>query len=71
MFIVVNTILADDNHLGQALSTHFTIEAAEKSMAKIQRAVKRRNGASSYIPMTIIETNHNVVKNALVPSSCV
>ena len=70
MFIVVDTMHADDRHLGQALRRHFTLEAAQKSMAKIQRAVKRANGKDSYLPMIIVETDHDVVKDPMVPRYC-
>lgn len=70
MYVVINTMHEDENHFGQALSVHFTEEAAEKSAAKILRAVKRRNGDSSYLPLTIVHIRGHVSKGHLVPHSC-
>lgn len=69
MYVVINTLHADDKHFGIAESKHFTEEAAEKSAAKILRAVKRRNGASSYLPLTIVYIRGHVSKGQLVPHS--
>lgn len=70
MFIVVNTMHADDRHIGEAIRRHHTLESAQKSVAKIQRSVKRANGKDSYLPMIIVETNHDVTQNPMVPRSC-
>lgn len=39
-----------DTFNNQLISQHRTIEAAAKAEIKFSRAVKRKNGASSYIP---------------------
>ena len=70
MFIVINTLHANDRYFGEAIRRHHTLEAAQKSMAKIQRAVKRATGRDSYFPLIIVETDYDVTKNPMVPRSC-
>ena len=40
--------------IGTILSKHRSIEAAERANAALQRATKRGNGASSYLPTRIV-----------------
>jgi hypothetical protein len=42
-----------DTFNDRIISRHRTLEAAAKAQAKHSRAVKRHNGASSYIPTAI------------------
>lgn len=70
MFIVVNTMHADDRHLGKAIRRHHTLETAQKSVTKIQQYLKRASGRDSYLPLIIVETDYDVFKNPMVPRSC-
>lgn len=42
-----------DTFNNRTISRHRSLDAAAKAQAKHSRAVKRRNGASSYIPTAI------------------
>jgi hypothetical protein len=56
MFTLVNTmtqVLGDS--IGTVISQHRTLDAAEHANTILQRAVKRANGNSSYLPTRIVE----------------
>ena len=54
-----------DTFNGVARSTHRTLEAAVKAERRFGRAVKRSNGASSYIPTTILCDGHGLTPEQL------
>ncbi len=53
MYLLVNTFLAGPQDRGQILSRHRTAAAAFGAQARHQRAVKRANGAASYLPTAV------------------
>lgn len=55
MFALVNTMNRLDNSPGMIESQHRTIAGAVRANAAAQRAVKRYNGSSSYMPTIIVE----------------
>lgn len=69
MYVVINTMHADDNHLGQVLSNHLSEEAAERAAAKYQSQVRRANGKSSYVPLSIVELTGRAKPASMVPRS--
>jgi hypothetical protein len=54
-FALINTFNAMPGHLGAVQSFHRTEEAAEKADRALQKAIKRANGQSSYLPTIIRE----------------
>lgn len=56
-FAVINTFNRLDNGLGSVISFHFTEATAEEAGRRYQRAVKKRNGSNSFIPMIIVEVD--------------
>ena len=52
-----------DTFNGHTISRHRSIEAAVKADRKFQRAVKRANGDSSYIPTQIREDGKAIDEN--------
>jgi hypothetical protein len=61
-FALINTFPALPDHLGQVISFHRTEEAAEKANASLQKAIKRANGNSSYLPTIIREVDSKAKK---------
>lgn len=55
MYALINTMCATGDSAGMILSMHRTEEAAEAADAALQRAIKRRNGQSSYLPTVIVK----------------
>jgi hypothetical protein len=55
MYAVVNTMTSTDREYGSILSRHRTVEAATAADDKLQRAVRRSNGQTSYLPTIICE----------------
>ena len=55
MYLLINTSAADDAHIGQIISRHFTIETARAAQSKHARAVKRHNGSSAYVRTCIVQ----------------
>jgi hypothetical protein len=56
-FALVNTFSALPGHVGSVQSFHRTEAAAEKADKALQKAVKRANGKSSYLPTVIVEVD--------------
>lgn len=54
-FALINTFNSMPGHLGAVQSFHRSEEAAEKADKALQRAVKRANGQSSYLPTIVRE----------------
>lgn len=54
-FVIINTMDAVDVFRGKVISVHHSLEAAMENDSKIQRACKRANGDSSYMPTVICE----------------
>ena len=69
MYAVINTMHADDQHLGQALSNHLTEEAAERAASKYQKQVQRANGKGSYVPLSVVELSQRAKPSKMVPCS--
>jgi len=59
----------DGQVLGGIISRHRTVAAAEKANARHQRAVKRANGRTSYIPTAIVEVEWTDGKRARGPAA--
>lgn len=56
MYALINTMTQiPGDSIGTILSTHRTVEAAERADATLQRLTKRANGQTSYLPTTIVE----------------
>ena len=55
----------EDTFNKKTVSTHRTLLAAVKGERKFLRAVKRSNGANSYLPMQIRENGVRVVDEVL------
>jgi hypothetical protein len=54
-----------DTFNGRELSRHRTIEAAVKAMQRTDRAVKRNNGSTSYLPMAITASDGSDIADAV------
>lgn len=55
MYALINTMTQiPGDSLGTVLSLHRTAEAAERADAALQRAIKRANGETSYLPTCIV-----------------
>lgn len=64
MYYVVNTFTAlGSRHVGTVMSTHRLEDRAKAAQAQLERAVKRANGASSYLPLTIFDSTDVEVRN--------
>lgn len=55
MKALINTFNAIGSSIGTIESLHRTEEAARKADSAIQRAVKKHNGQSSYLPTEVME----------------
>ena len=56
MFYLVNTFdTIGDRYMGCIVSAHRSEEAAIAANVRLQRGVKRANGATSYLPTRIVE----------------
>lgn len=66
MFALVNTFNALPRTRGTVISVHPTLEAAEAAAARLQEAVRRANGRSSYLPTTIVEMSAPVQRGEVV-----
>lgn len=55
MYALLNRMDSTDVFVGRVLSRHRTIEAAERANATLQRATRRANGRTCYIPCAIVE----------------
>ena len=62
-FALINTFNAMPGHLGCVQSFHRTEQAAEKADKALQKAVKRANGQSSYLPTIIREVAGNAPRS--------
>lgn len=62
-YALINTFNAMPGRLGGILSFHRTEEAAERADKVFQKAVKRANGNSSYLPTTIREVFANAPRS--------
>ena len=71
MFAVLNTFAAVScsSTLGRCESVHRTRAAAEAAETRLHRAVKRANGASSYLPTKIVEVRRTAKKGCLLDSA--
>ena len=59
-YYLINTMsAAERSHCGRVLSWHWSQEAAVRADGALQRATRRANGNSSYLP-TIIRTSDEV-----------
>ena len=66
MYALINTMPAVDNIIGRIVSQHRTIEAAERSNYKLQRATKQFPGDTSYVPTRIVKLNGRYSAKALI-----
>lgn len=66
MFHLVNKMAQTDTCLGRVISSHRSIEAAEKSDKKLQAGIRRSNGQNSYLPTVIVESNKRLGHGAWV-----
>ena len=55
MFAVINTMDRSDRVIGRIVSRHRTVETATAADSKLQRAVRRRNGPTSYLPTIVCQ----------------
>lgn len=56
MYALINTMTAvPGDSIGTVLSTHRTIEAAERADSKLQRLTRKANGSTSYLPTRVVE----------------
>jgi uncharacterized membrane protein YecN with MAPEG domain len=71
MFAVLNTMSAvsGSSTVGRCESKHRTFEAAEAANQRLQRAVKRANGQSSYLPTRIVEVKGSAKAGALMDAA--
>ena len=71
MFAVLNTFAAvpSSSTIGRCESLHRTHDAAERADARLQRQVKRNNGASSYLPTRIVEVKRTAKAGALLDTA--
>lgn len=70
-YAIINTMDSFDTIVGTVLSTHRTIEAAEREDADIQRQVKKWNGYNSYLPTIIREVDRKVKKGLRIHGSLI
>lgn len=70
-YAIINTMEKYDTTAGKVLSTHRSLAAAEAEDRKIQRAVKRWNGDSSYLPTVIAEVDASVVRGQYIHESLI
>ena len=49
--------------LGRKISRHRTPRAAFIAMRKVSRAITRREGSNSYLPMTVRDEDGEIVEN--------
>lgn len=61
-FALINTFDRLPHHLGSIVSFHRTMELAEKADKALQKAVKKANGQSSYLPTIIREVESSSKK---------
>lgn len=54
-FVLINTMQKTDHSVGRPISQHRSILAAVLADRKFQRAVRKHNGQSSYIPTAAYE----------------
>jgi hypothetical protein len=54
-YALINTMPAFDQFVGALLSRHYTLGAAQRADADLQRCVKRYNGRNSYLPTIICQ----------------
>lgn len=56
MYALINTMTQiPGDSIGTILSTHRTVEAAEKADEKINRLTRKANGANSYLPTRVVK----------------
>ena len=48
---------------GQKISRHRTARAAFRAMREVSRAIRRREGSSSFLPMSVRDESGHVVEN--------
>lgn len=65
MFYLANTMDMVDGWM-KIISAHRTMEAAEEADRKLNRAIKRSSGQSSYLPTRIIEANKEDIEHGWV-----
>lgn len=53
MLALIDTMDRTDSCYGRILSRHRSVRAAQNADDKLQRAVRRRNGQTSYLPTII------------------
>lgn len=59
MYALVNQMYSNSRSFGMIISRHKSVESAEQANKQFQNKVKRRNGATSYIPTVIVEGVHS------------
>jgi len=71
MFAVINTMSAVSGvTIGTVWDRCRSLSACAKSMAATQRAVKRGNGQSSYLPLTVVKLRNPRHSGAISKSDC-
>jgi len=61
MYAVVNTFAAlADETIGTIISRHRTVSSAARANRRLQTQTKRSNGQTSYLPTTIVRTDHRI-----------
>lgn len=68
-FALINTFNALPGRLGSVVSFHRTEAAAIAADVKLQKAVKRANGQSSYLPTIIVEVGAAAKKSTSLEES--
>jgi uncharacterized membrane protein YecN with MAPEG domain len=71
MYAVLNTFAAVESSstIGRCESIHRTRAAADAADARLQRACKRNNGTSSYLPTRIVEVKRTAKAGALLDTA--
>jgi len=57
MFLLVNTFTASPQTRGSVISRHRSTDAAFDAMSRHQRAIKRRYGARTWLPLIVLSVD--------------
>lgn len=64
-YLAVNTMDSNDSVLGRVISTHRTVEAAERACRRAQPS--RRHNPGSYVPCVVRASERRLGRGAYVP----
>lgn len=67
MYYLVNEMdNSEESAFGRVVSAHRTAAAAWRADARLQRAVKRANGGTSYLPTIVVRSRKRLRRGAAV-----